>query len=200
MGEVKIRDGEREVTSFLTPWKGTIVIKVNPNGKPRLILSADSPFSPAEVEVEETEIDSPSNSVFGTLHWILLAPAIAGAVALTLVVSGAIGSLAPAHQPEITVALVLLVVFVAATGDLRLYNDARRLESIEATWQPDPWLYVLSGGVVLTLAAWVWIGTPADPLSQVRVVAGYLVVGSALSSAVTGPIYLINRGRKAGLT
>lgn len=95
--------------------------------------------------------------------------------------------------------VVLVPYFLAGlAGTLWLVEDATRLAAADADWQPNPWLYVLAGALVLE-------GVVAAPVVRGEVttgvvpyLAGGFVLAALLSSVVVGPVYLLLRRRNLG--
>lgn len=85
---------------------------------------------------------------------------------------------------------------VGLAGTLWLFEDAQRLAETAADWQPNPWAYVLGGGLVLELvvAAPVLRGDLTSGI--VSYLAGGFVLATLLSSVVAGPVYLLVRRRE----
>lgn len=199
MGKVRIRDGEDEVDSFLTRWEGTIILEVDPGDSPRVVVSEDAPFSPPEVEIQQTDVDAEAAGGLVSPYWLLVAPTIAAVISLLAGLSGVVGILTRGTGLEVAVLLTVFTVMIAGTTDLWMYNDAEHLRAIAAAWQPNPWLYFATGSIVFTVGATLVIGLPGTVTDGVSMIGGLLLLGGVLSSAVTGPIYLVNRFRTVGL-
>lgn len=200
MGEILIRDGEREIRSFLTDWKGTIIVEVDDQGTPTLVVSTDAPFEAADVEVSEQEIKPEHKGVLGGSYWLLVAPTIAGLVSVLLVVSGVATVDSPGGISHLPAVCFLFTLLIAGTTDLWIYNDARHLASMGAEWQPDPWRYFLAGGLLLTGGGVLWNGVATMVQTRLLALVGLSIASFAMAPVVIGPVYLYNRYRRIGLT
>lgn len=134
--------------------------------------------------------------------WLLVAPLAMGGVYLGLV--GAFGSRVlhtgrPWPHGAIAVLLLSSFLLVCLAGTLRLYDDAVALRGSGATWQPNPWHYVVGGAVVLTTARLFQLTVRDAAISRtVPSTVGSFVVALILSSLVAGPVYLVVRRYRLG--
>lgn len=95
--------------------------------------------------------------------------------------------------------VVLVPYFLAGlAGTLWVFRDAGRLADANADWQPNPWLFVLGGAVVLELYVALPVLRGELTSGVVPYLAGGFVVAAVLSSVVAGPVYLLLRRRYVG--
>ncbi|MXR21925.1 hypothetical protein [Halobacterium bonnevillei] len=97
------------------------------------------------------------------------------------------------HPPPVR---LLVPYFLAGlAGTLWLVEDAASLADSDADWQPNPWLYVVSGALVLEIVVALPVLRGEITTGIVPYLAGGLVLAGVLSSVVTGPIYFVRRRR-----
>lgn len=129
--------------------------------------------------------------------WLLIAPIVMGGVYLTLVVAFGEELLRTGRPwPHGFLATVLLVAFflVCLGGTVRLYDDTIALRQADADWQPNPWHYLVGGGLVLMTYRGAQLTLLERSVSNmVPYLAGSFVVALVLSSLVAGPVYLVVR-------
>lgn len=154
-----------------------------------------------EARTDETRTDGTPGSPDDTARFALLAvlPAIAtlAGVALGAVVGfGVFDTRTPGVGRAVAYALLVPYFLLGVAGTQWLYEDATRLTAASADWQPNPWYYVLGGGVVLELYYLVPVLSGAGPRTGVvAYLAGGFVLALALSSVVAGPVYAFQRRR-----
>lgn len=144
-----------------------------------------------------TTVDRISDPPAMTRWWLLIAPLVMGGVYLALVIAFGEELLRTGRPwPRGFVATILLVAFflVCLGGTVRLYDDAIALRQADADWQPNPWHYLVGGGLVLMtyrVAQLTLFGRSVSNL--VPYLAGSFIVALVLSSLVAGPVYLVVR-------
>lgn len=197
MGLIRVRDDDDDESQFLTRWNGTVEVEMTNSG-PRVLVSRDAPFEPADVEVTGVDAEHARNG-YDTPWWLLVVPTVLTALAVAVGLTGAFDRLPLAYENAATLGVYGLAYLFALAGTIFLYNDAAHLQTANAGWQPNPWHYVAAGAAVLTALFVVLVGVPAGPERAGRVLAGVLLASGAASSAVVGPVYLFLRRRAIGL-
>lgn len=199
MGELGLGDGDPEIDAPRTQWTDTMVVEIDDDGTPVLVVSPEAPFQPSDVEVRRAHGGPEREYGLARSYWLLLAPTVAAVLSALVALTGPLGPGSSSGQSPILIGLVLLTVLLAGAADLWIYDDAAHLAAVDAAWQPSPWAYYAGGGLVLGLALAAWTGDPVGLLSNARAVGGVVVAGLVLSPVVTGPLYLYNRYRTVGL-
>lgn len=96
-------------------------------------------------------------------------------------------------------ALLGTFLLVAAAGTAELYADARRIETSDVDWAPDPWRYIVTGAIVLLSYRAFQLLAGAQTVDQPMLyLLGNFTVALALSSVVVGPLFLLQRWRYLG--
>ena len=146
--------------------------------------------------------DDPHASADGAAHaWLAVLPFVATLLGLAVGAVFGFGVYATAGAGGVTLLpyAVLVPYFIAGlAGTLWLFEDASRLAAADADWQPNPWPYVLGGGLVLEAAVAAPVLADGVTGSVVPALAGGFVVAALLSSVVAGPVYLLARHRALG--
>jgi hypothetical protein len=130
--------------------------------------------------------------------WLLVVPLAATlvGVAVGLVFGFGVFDTGTPGDATLLPYVVLVPYFLAGlAGTLWLVEDAASLADSDADWQPNPWLYVVSGTLVLETVVAVPVLRGEITTGIVPYLAGGLVLAGVLSSVVTGPIYFIRRRR-----
>ncbi|WP_136718497.1 hypothetical protein [Halorientalis salina] len=196
MGRIQIDDqgGEWELTT--ARWDGVIELQLDDDVL-QVGISDRSPYSADDVEITESGNRGPS-SLFGDGPlWLLYAPTVLGVLALVVDKLSVFQGFGTSISWAIVVGLYWSFFLFAVFGTILLYNDAKGHQAAERDWQPNPWQYVLSGGVAVSAIQTAFVGLPSGTLSgTLAYVVGLLVVGCVVSSGITGPIYLFIRTRR----
>lgn len=130
--------------------------------------------------------------------WLLVVPCAATLVGVAVGLVFGFGVFDPGPPGDVSVLpyLVLVPYFLAGlAGTLWLVADARRRSDANADWQPNPWLYVLSGALVLETVVAVPVARGEVTTGVVPYLAGGFVLAALLSSVVVGPVYRFLRRR-----
>lgn len=133
--------------------------------------------------------------------WLAVAPfalTVVGLLAGLAFGFGVFDTGTPGNADLSPYALLVPYFLVGLAGTLWVYRDAEHRAAAAAGWQPNPWVYVLGGAVVLELyfLAPVLRGEIEPPV--VPYLAGGLVLATLLSAVVAGPVYLLARRRALG--
>jgi hypothetical protein len=130
--------------------------------------------------------------------WLLVVPLAATlvGVAVGLVSGFGVFDTGTPGDPNLLPYVALVPYFlVGLAGTLWLVEDAASLADADADWQPNPWLYVVSGALVLELVVALPVLRGEITTGILPYLAGGLVLAGVLSSVVTGPIYFLRRRR-----
>lgn len=136
-----------------------------------------------ELSLFETEADDEFLPV-----WFVGVPALLALGRVALALGGVSGG--------ITVAYDALLVGVAALATDRLFTEADRWQGSDTDWTPNPWWYVVGGGIGVTAVVLGVAGEPAVFLARPTAVVGIFIVGLVCASAVAGPVFLLQRRRR----
>ena len=193
MGRIQINDhkGEWEVTT--TSWDGSIELQLDDNVM-EVIVSDRSPYSAEDIEITESD-DRGTSPLFGDgPTWLLFAPTVLGLLALAVDKLNLLSPFTSSISWAVVVGLYWSFFLVSVFGTLYLYNDAATLTETDRKWQPNPWLYIILGGIAVAGIQTLLVGLPDGSwVSTIPAFAGLFVVGCVVASAVTGPIYLLLR-------
>lgn len=189
MGSVEIRDGSDRDRYASTRWEGRVVLDLDDIDHPRVVLTGQAPFGDVEVE----RADCPPRDRPGRLDhaWLLVAPAVVAAVAVAAALAGA-GGRASGPLRHVTVGVLFAV---SLAGTLLLYDDANRVRRSVGEWRPNPWTYLVGGGLVLLLSRLASVAGGRIENAP-AFLAGSLVVAVVVSSVAAGPVYLYRRRRR----
>lgn len=130
--------------------------------------------------------------------WLLLVPIAATAVGVAVGLAFGFDVFDPGPPGDISLLpyLVLVPYFLAGlAGTLWLLEDAARLAAADADWQPNPWLYVTAGALVLEAVVAAPVVRGDVTTGVVPYLAGGFVLAALLSSVVVGPVYFVMRRR-----
>jgi len=196
MGRIQIRDDSREWEITTADWEGVIELQLDDDVE--VVVSDDAPYTPDDVEITERQMPSP-DSLFGAgPQWLLYAPTLLGLLALGLDELPILAPLSASISWAVLVGIYWAFFLVAVVGTLVLYNDALD-RGDGADWTANPWGYILGGGLGVAAIHTAVTGVPGGSMaSTLTTLAGVVIVGCAVSSAVAGPIYLLVRRRTAG--
>jgi hypothetical protein len=199
MGQIHIRDGTGEEARLRTRWDGTVTLELTDGERGRIVASRDSPFAAAELTVSDEQPSSERPMSVERPPWLFWSPAAIAVVVLGLVETGALRSAVPAFAEPLSAALYVLVYLFCLSGTASLIEDAERLRSRGARWQPNPWSYVAGGGAVAFAAIVARYGLDPPIASSLPYLVGAAIVAAVASSALAGPVYLLRRARTVGL-
>jgi hypothetical protein len=155
---------------------------------------------PDETDVDHATARANDSDRFVYREWLLFAPlAIATAYVPLVVVLGqdvldtGQGGLAGARA----LALLALFLVVSVEATVHLFDDATRGRK-ETDWHPNPWLYIVVCGLVVTgalVGRYILLDIPIT--RPIPFVGGTVIVGLAMSSVLAGPVYAYRRRKKA---
>ncbi|MFB6270859.1 MAG: hypothetical protein ABEH83_13015, partial [Halobacterium sp.] len=120
-------------------------------------------------------------------EWLLVVPFAATLVGTAVGALFGFGVFDPGPPGDVSLLpyLVLVPYFLAGlAGTLWLVEDASRLAATDADWQPNPWLYVFSGALVLEAVVAAPVVRGEITTDVVPYLAGGFVLAALLSSVV----------------
>lgn len=132
--------------------------------------------------------------------WLAVLPAVAtlAGIGVGLVVGfDVFDTTTPGPSRLYAYALLVPYFLLGVAGTRWLVEDATRLAAAGAAWQPNPWYYVLGGGLVLELYYLLPVLAGSGPATaDAAYLVGGFVVSLLLSSVVAGPVYVLQRRRR----
>ncbi|WP_336035022.1 hypothetical protein [Halobacterium yunchengense] len=133
--------------------------------------------------------------------WLLAVPfaaTVAGALVGAVFGFGVFDTGTPGDVRLLPYVVIVPYFLTALAGTLWLVDDANRLADADADWQPNPWLYVAAGALVVEAGFAVPVLAGDVTTGVVQYLAGALALAGVLSSVVAGPVYLLARRRNLG--
>lgn len=170
----------------------------------RAVAAADSRTAgPCESSsgVDDPRDGPTSDDVAGTYAWLAVLPLAATllGVGVGAVFGFGVFDTGTPGDVDLLPYVVLVPYFlVGLAGTLWLFEDAQRLAASAADWQPNPWAYVLGGGLVLELVVAAPVLRGDLTTGVVSYLAGGFVLAALFSSVVAGPVYLLARRHALG--
>lgn len=197
MGEIRISDDSGEERVVTGGMNDRIEVRIE-EGRPRVVIPEDGPLSVTDVEVIEGDTgDDPS--LLTSPWWFLYVPTLLGSALLLATAADVFARLPPSYGPQIAAAAGVAFVLTAGTGTYFMIEDARAGFGERSAWQPTALPYVAAGATVSTAVLLAAAGAASSETVTVPMLAGAVIVGTATSSAVSGPVYLYRRYRRVGL-
>lgn len=197
MGRIQIRDRTDEWEITTARWEGEVELQLNDGDDLQVVVSDQSPYSADDIVVTERSGGTPSSLLGDGPMWLLYVPTVLGLLTLFVDTLDLLAPVPSTISWALRVGLYWTFFLFAVAGTVYLYNDARALAATDRPWQPNPWAYILGGGVVVEAIQLFLIGLPSGTWqSTVASLAGLFVVGCAVSSAAVGPVYLLVRSRR----
>lgn len=199
----RLTAARRLAAGWLPDATGAVAADTSTSDRDRAVTTASTGRSDREQSQDVGgRGDDPRTSDEGAAHgWLAVLPFAATLLGVAVGAVFGFGVFATAGAGGLTPLPYVVLVpyfFAGLAGTLWLFEDAGRLAAADADWQPNPWPYVLGGGLVLEAVVAVPVLADGVTGPVVPALVGGFVVAALLSSVVAGPVYLLARHRALG--